>query len=269
MQVEKDVIYDSAYNLAADLYVPDEANGGAIVYAHGGGWFRGDKENESDLGKYFADAGYLFAIPSFRLAPKYLYPTAQNDFDHFINWLLASPYDFDRERLGLLGASSGGTMVLQNSLASGYPLVAWSPVVDFANWVQKNQMVKASVDGKKELGLTEIHEIHDSFYKFFVQTYLGGLDPRLLTAVNPTNHLTDQLGPALLFNSADELMPLPSALHFLQQAAMFGRDIGLHVVPGTGHARDYTSFALPETKRFFDHHLFTTVEDKTLNKATD
>ena len=27
MQVEKDVIYDSAYNLAADLYVPDEANG--------------------------------------------------------------------------------------------------------------------------------------------------------------------------------------------------------------------------------------------------
>ena len=44
MQVEKDVIYDSAYNLAADLYVPDEANGGAIVYAHGGGWFRGDKE---------------------------------------------------------------------------------------------------------------------------------------------------------------------------------------------------------------------------------
>lgn len=92
-------------------------------------------------------------------------------------------------------------------------------------------MVKASVDGKKELGLTEIHEIHDSFYKYFVQTYLGGLDPRLLTAVNPTNHLTDQLGPALLFNSADELMPLPSALHFLQQAAMFGRDIGLHVVP--------------------------------------
>lgn len=103
MQVEKDVIYDSAYNLAADLYVPDEANGGAIVYAHGGGWFRGDKENESDLGKYFADAGYLFAIPNFRLAPKYLYPTAQNDFDHFINWLLASPYDFDRERLGLWG----------------------------------------------------------------------------------------------------------------------------------------------------------------------
>ncbi len=44
-------------------------------------------------------------------------------------------------------------MVLQNSLASGYPLVAWSPVVDFANWVQKNQMVKASVDGKKNLVL--------------------------------------------------------------------------------------------------------------------
>ena len=160
-------------------------------------------------------------------------------------------------------------MVLQNSLTTGYPVVGWSPVVDFANWVQKNQMVKASVDAKNELGLTEIHEIHDAFYKYFIQTYLGGLDPRLLTAVNPTNHLTDQLGPTLLFNSADELMPLPSALHFVQQAAMFGRDISIHVVPGVGHARDYTSFALPETKRFFDHHLFASVEDKALNKATD
>ena len=69
MQVEKDVIYDSAYNLAADLYVPDEANGGAIVYAHGGGWFRGDKENESDLGKYFADAGYLICDSELSLSP--------------------------------------------------------------------------------------------------------------------------------------------------------------------------------------------------------
>lgn len=269
MQVEKDVIYDEAHNLPADIYVPEDANGAAIVYAHGGGWFRGDKKNEDDLGEYFANAGYLVAIPNFRLAPKFLYPTAQNDFDHFVDWLLASPYDFDRKCLGLLGASSGGTMVLQNSLYSGYPVVAWSPVVDFANWVQKNQMVKASVDAKSEFGLTEIHEIHDAFYKYFIQTYLGGLDPRLLTAVNPTNHLTDQLGPTLLFNSADELMPLPSALHFVQQAAMFGRDISLHVVPGTGHARDYTSFALPETKGFLDDHLFTSVEDKTLNKATD
>ncbi|MEX0258375.1 alpha/beta hydrolase fold domain-containing protein, partial [Lacticaseibacillus casei] len=79
-------------------------------------------------------------IPNFRLAPKCLYPTAQNDFDHFVDWLLASPYDFDRKRLGLLGASSGGTMVLQNTLSSVYPVVALSPVVDFAKWVQKNQM---------------------------------------------------------------------------------------------------------------------------------
>lgn len=70
MQVEKDVIYDEAHDLPVDIYVPDAANGGAVIYAHGGGWFRGDKENESDLGQYLADAGYLVAIPNFRLAPK-------------------------------------------------------------------------------------------------------------------------------------------------------------------------------------------------------
>ena len=43
MQVEKDVIYDEAHDLPVDIYVPDAANGGAVIYAHGGGWFRGDK----------------------------------------------------------------------------------------------------------------------------------------------------------------------------------------------------------------------------------
>ena len=47
MQVEKDVIYDEAHDLPVDIYVPDAANGGAVIYAHGGGWFRGDKENEA------------------------------------------------------------------------------------------------------------------------------------------------------------------------------------------------------------------------------
>ena len=167
----------------------------------------------------------------------------------------------------MLGASREAQWCCKIVRPLATQLWAWSPVVDFANWVQKNQMVKASVDAKNELGLTEIHEIHDAFYKYFIQTYLGGLDPRFTTAVNPTNHLTDQLGPTLLFNSADELM-LPSALHFVQQAAIVWSDISIHVVPALAMHGIIPVLPSPETKRFFDHHLVS-FEDKALNKATD
>lgn len=254
-EIKTDVAYGKAPLQNADIYIPAEPNGGAIVFVHGGGWFRGDKAGNDDIGTYFTDAGYVLAVMNYRLAPADLYPAAQNDVDQFVDWLKASDIAFDRDKLGLLGASCGGTMTITNSLSTGLPVVTWSAITDFANWMQKHQMVKASVDAKAELGLTEIHAIHDSFYKYFIQTYLGDLTPEKLTAVNPMNHLTDQLGPMLMYNSADELTPLPGTLRFLEQAAAFGRNITLHVVPGQGHARDYTDFALPGSKHFFDHHL--------------
>jgi acetyl esterase/lipase len=238
-----------------DLYLPDQPNGAAIVFAHGGGWFRGDKAHDTDIGNYFAKAGYVTAIPNYRLAPADLYPAAQDDFEAAITWLTNSDYQFDRSRVGLLGASVGGTMTLTASLKLGYPVASWSGVTDFADWMQKHQVVKPTVDGKAELGLTEIHAIHDAFYKYFIQTYLGDLTPAKLTAVNPLNHLSTKLGPTLMYNSIDELTPLPGTLRFVEQAAAFGRDVTLHVVPGSGHARDYTDFALPGTRAFFDYHL--------------
>ncbi|WP_125705040.1 alpha/beta hydrolase [Lacticaseibacillus daqingensis] len=239
----------------ADIYLPAQPNGAALVFVHGGGWFRGDKAKAADIGAYFANAGYATAIPNYRLAPADRFPAAQEDLSAFLTWFTASAYTFNRERLGLLGASVGGTMALTESIASGRPVVTWSAIVDFANWVQKHQTVKAALDARQSLGLTEPHAIHDAFYKYFVQTYLGDLSPQKLTAVNPMNHLTETLGPTLMYNATDELAPLPGVFRFLEQAAAFKRDIAVHVVPGTGHARDYTDFALPGTRQFFDFHL--------------
>lgn len=257
MTQESDIAYGPDPLQQADLYYPAQPNGAALVFIHGGGWFRGDKRNDAAIGEWFADAGYLTAVPNYRLAPAAQFPAAQSDIDAFLDWFAARA-DVDAARIGLLGASVGGTMALTNSLTSGRPVVTWSAIVDFANWVQKHQTVKAALDARTTLGLTEIHAIHDAFYKYFVQTYLGDLSPQKLTAVNPMNHLTDALGPTLMYNSTDELAPLPGVFRFLEQAAAFKRDVAVHVVPGAGHARDYTDFALPGTRQFFDYHLQVT-----------
>ncbi|WP_179394876.1 alpha/beta hydrolase [Lacticaseibacillus absianus] len=252
---KSDIAYGPDPLQQADIYLPDQPNGAAIVFVHGGGWFRGDKAQDAAIGEAFAAAGYVTALPNYRLAPGHRFPTAQTDVDAFLDWFSATDYPFEPTRIGLLGASVGGTMALTNSLTSGRPVVTWSAIVDLANWIQKHQTVKAALDARTELGLTEIHAIHDAFYKYFVQTYLGDLSPQKLTAVNPMNHLTETLGPTLMYNSTDELAPLPGVFRFLEQAAAFKRDIAVHVVPGTGHARAYTDFALPGTRQFFDYHL--------------
>lgn len=254
-KVITDVAYGARQLQKADIYLPTTANQAAIVFVHGGGWLRGDKAQDADLAKRLAEAGFLVAVPNYRLAPAELFPAAQLDLDAFLAWLAQSDYHFDRAKIGLLGASAGGTMAITASLSKGYPVVAWSPIVDFADWVQKHRGVKASINAQTELGLSDPHEIHDSFYKFFIETYLGDLAPDKLVAVNPTNHLTETLGPTLLFTSKDELAPLTGAIRFTEQAAAFDRDVTLHVVPGTEHARGYTNFAYPETLDFFRRHL--------------
>ncbi|KRM72246.1 alpha/beta hydrolase family protein [Lacticaseibacillus brantae] len=249
------IVFDQANNLDADIYTPAEPNGAAIVFVHGGGWLRGDKANETDIGQYFSDQGYLVAIPNYRLAPAALFPAAQTDLDQFVAWLVASPLNFDRNRLGLLGASVGGTMVLTNSLTTSLPAVSWSGILDFERWFDAHQDVEPALDAAKELGLTDRHAINDSFYKYFIQNYLGDPTPEALSTVNPVNLMTDKLGPTLLFNSADELTPLSGPLAFVEAAAQSNRDVTLHVVPGIGHARDYTDFALASTLAFFNQTL--------------
>lgn len=255
MKTDLNIAYGTHDLQQADMYVPDTPNGAAIVFIHGGAWIRGDKAADAAIGSYFAGAGYVCAIPNYRLAPADRFPAAQDDIAAFLAWFDQSAYAFDRDRVGILGASVGGTMAITASLTGGQPAVSWSAIVDFANWVQAHQAVHPALDAANELGLTDVHAIRASFYKYFLQTYLGDLSATKLTAVSPMTHLSDTLGPTLMYNATDELVPLPGVFRFLEQAAAFGRDVSVHVVPGTAHARDYTDFALPGTRQFFDFYL--------------
>ena len=67
MKTDLDVAYGPGALQKADFYYPDTPNGAAIVFVHGGGWIRGDKSADSDIGETFANAGYLVALPNYAL----------------------------------------------------------------------------------------------------------------------------------------------------------------------------------------------------------
>ena len=89
-----------------------------LVVIHGGGWDGGDRTQLADWNPRWAARGYAVAAVSYRLAPKWTWPTQGEDVQAAITWLKAHAVQLgiDPTRLVLLGRSAGG----QLAAAVGY-----------------------------------------------------------------------------------------------------------------------------------------------------
>jgi len=127
-----DVSYDidSPPSIAAenqlDVYAPP--GGGSArpvaVFAHGGAWRAGDKNNNTIANKarVFNDAGYVFVSVNYRLSPdppetsnpnRVMFPDHPHDVGEAIAWLSrnVAGYGGDPKRIVLLGHSAGAHLV--------------------------------------------------------------------------------------------------------------------------------------------------------------
>lgn len=117
--VERDVTYGNAggIELKMDIYYPKTATGPApvVMYVHGGGWTRGDKEDGAGAGAIpsLQDAGFLVVSINYRLAPEYMFPAQIEDVKCAVRYLRAHSvkYALDPERIGAWGGSAGGHLV--------------------------------------------------------------------------------------------------------------------------------------------------------------
>ena len=249
--IKNNIIYDQNHQLATDIYFPNDTttNTKILIFWHGGGWFRGNKESVKEFGISFANAGFMTFIPEYRLAPKHIYPAAHNDALTFVNWLLESHYtdDDDQKNIFQIGASVGGNMAIYLAGKFGFPTVTWSAPVEFSDWFKNHIDTKPSPVAKEEFGLTDRHQIAASFYKYFAQTYAGTANEAVLAKINAKSFDLINLGPLLMINSADELTPITSVLDFINYLSTKDLPSQLMVIPGHGHAMDYAKEYLDES----------------------
>src|SRR5579859_732617 len=100
-----------------------------LVDVHGGAWNNGDRTNDTQLNEALAQRGILIAAIDFRQPPQAGYPASVQDMNLGIRWLKAHAAEFGgTARVGALGVSSGGHLVLLGGMRPTDPRYAALPL---------------------------------------------------------------------------------------------------------------------------------------------
>lgn len=96
----------------------------ALVYVHGGGWWRGRRTTQARPMIYrLADAGWQVFTPSYRLSPEATMPDHVADVRRAIAWVRANAdaYGVDPGFIAVAGGSTGGNLAALAALAGDDP----------------------------------------------------------------------------------------------------------------------------------------------------
>ena len=250
VEIINDVTYDEQRNLKVDIYKPDNVSFSdkILLFWHGGGWFRGDKNSFKNLCQNISDRGFTVFAPNYSLAPQYPFPAAHQDSINFVKWLMQSEFVINKKpHITQIGASSGGTMALNIAGKYGFPTVTWSAPVSYSAWIKDHTEVTPAVDGRKELGLSDLHDINNAFYKYFTLAYAGSEDEKVLKKIDADSYDYSNLQQLLMINSADELSPINYLLNFINFLAKNNHAVDLKLIAGKRHAMTYANQYLEES----------------------
>ncbi|MFH0920601.1 MAG: alpha/beta hydrolase [Fibrobacterota bacterium] len=101
-------------NCLLDLFLPATVkNAPGVLMIHGGGWSAGNREQWHPLARKLADAGFVTASASYRLAPQHRFPAQIEDVRAAMAWLKGhmKAMGADPTRIGAVGSSAGGHLV--------------------------------------------------------------------------------------------------------------------------------------------------------------
>ncbi|MFN8552853.1 MAG: alpha/beta hydrolase [Candidatus Obscuribacterales bacterium] len=111
----RDIAYGPDPLQKLDVYAPPKgtAKGPVILFAHGGGWKRGDKRQHGPKGAAYSSNGIVFISTNYRLAPNAMHPKEIEDIASAFAWVKAHAKDYggDPNQIYVMGHSAGAHLV--------------------------------------------------------------------------------------------------------------------------------------------------------------
>jgi acetyl esterase/lipase len=234
-----------------DLVVPESADGKPmplIVWIHGGAWKGGSKE--PNRARKFARYGFAAASLNYRLSQEAKFPAQLEDCALALAFLRknAAKYGIDPNRIGLLGASSGGHLV--ELLALRHP----DGIKAVCAWFAPSDLTRMGSDSDEHSAVD-----HDASNSPESRLLGGRISERgeLARQASPINFISKKAPPFLLLHGeSDAVVPLKQSERMDTELRKAGVESTLLVVPGAGHGNQVLT---PETRKamidFFRRHL--------------
>src|SRR6516165_3974461 len=241
-----------------DLYLPEQPAGALplVVWIHAGGGQSGSKEHTRAL--YLTTRGYAVASINHRLTLHATFPAQIHDCKAAIRWLRAhcKEYRLDPDRIGVWGASSGGTLAALLGTSGGIKELEGK---EGENGDQSSR-VQAVCDW---FGLTDVAAMAalSPELKSALEQALGGPiaenKEKVLRASPVTQASKDDPPFLIMHGDKDMLVPVSQSQLLADALKRAGVDVTLKIVPGARHGGP--AFQTPEMlqliQEFFDTHL--------------
>ena len=220
--------------LEVRCYTPDDHDGGALVFFHGGGYVIGDLYTEEQRCLELATAGRCVVVSvDYALAPERPYPAALDDALAALGWVAANATDLgaDTDRLAVGGSSAGAGLAAATCLTvrdRGGPDICFQllvyPMLD-------DRMDSPSMRASDGMALLDHRALAQAW-----RHYLGGQPADAYAAPARASDLS---GLPRAYVLAAEHDPLRDEdLGYARRLVESGVPTELHLFPGTFHGFD-------------------------------
>ncbi len=270
--VESNVVYGmySGLALLMDVHHPASPNGIGIVLIQGSGFHQPtslDADHLKDSAQRgrlasneLLESGYTLFSINHRAAPRFRYPAAVEDAQRAVRFIrhYAARYGIDRDRVGVLGASSGGYLASMLGVLDGDEARD-----DLSAVNRESSKVQAVVAWYSPTDLVEFGPsgTHASFVGTRWSPDPESEEARQYAEASPAYYVTRDDPPFMLMHGdADGVVPISQSENFEQKLSQAGVAVELIRIPGGGHgernlgvpnAPDYAGSAVA----WFDRHL--------------
>lgn len=247
--------------LELDIYRP--ASGAKIpgvLIVHGGGWIAGDRTMERPFAKQLAVHGFVTIPVSYRLGHAGRFPAPVHDLKAAVRWLRlhAAEYGVDPARIGIVGASAGGTLAAMVGATNGQRETdaADAPPAPSCD-VQAVVDIDGTVTFMDNALISQSENEPSPYWEYVHGPYNANRATWL--AASPLNYVTRACAPMLFIKSTATRPILAGREEMAARLRLLGVDAQETQIPDTPHpfwlVHPWFERAVAETATFLQHHL--------------
>jgi acetyl esterase/lipase len=243
--------------LKLDLYLPDAAPAGLIVWVHGGAWRAGSRTGIDIKG--ITALGWGLASVDYRLSMQARFPAQIHDIKAAIRFLRAKANElgYPAKPFVISGSSAGGHLAELVGVTNGVAELegAIGDHRDVSSDVQATVVLYGASNLTTILKQSTPHGL--AMREPALELLLGALPdktPDLAKLASPVFHV-DRTDPPMLVEHGDQdpQMPVNQALEIVGACEQAGVPVELKIMHGSGHGGP--AFTTAENLRFIDRFL--------------